>query len=111
MNFLIGGGTHPWETDPLPCSVNLMIDGEVVRTATGLNTETMARQEWEIAEFKGKDAQLAVVDEHTGGWGHPNFDDVHQADASGQNLPWDLILAVGSEGKLPVAWAQMKKYY
>lgn len=110
MNFLIGGGTHPWEDDPNPCCVNLVIDGEVALTATGANTETMARQEWDIADFKGKKAQIVVVDQNSGGWGHPNFDDINQADSNG-NIPWDRVLVVDSRGKLPIAWGRIKKYY
>ncbi len=115
MNFLIGGGFHPWIDDQNPCCVNLEIDGEVERTATGTpvngGNESMTRQEWDVAEFKGKTAKLVVVDNNSGGWGHPNFDDVHQADADGENIPWDRVLAIEARGKLAVSWAQMKKYY
>ncbi len=111
MNFLIGGGTHPWDDDPAPCCVNLVINDTVERTATGNNTESMSRKEWDVSDLKGKVAQLVVVDNNGGGWGHPNFDDVHQADADGENIPWDRVLAVDARGKLAVSWAQMKKYY
>ena len=73
MNFLIGGGTHPWKDDPKPCCVNLKIEGEVVRTSTGKATETMSRQEWNIAEFKGEKAQLEILDLHNGGWDNPTW--------------------------------------
>ncbi len=111
MNFLIGGGTHPWDDDPAPCCVNLVINDTVERTATGNNTESMSRKEWDVSDLKGKVAQLVVVDNNGGGWGHPNFDDVHQADADGENIPWDRVLAVDARGKLAVSWAQMKKCY
>ena len=65
----------------------------------------------DVSDLKGKVAQLVVVDNNGGGWGHPNFDDVHQADADGENIPWDRVLAVDARGKLAVSWAQMKKYY
>ncbi len=111
MNFLIGGGKHPWEDDPGACSVNLEIDGKVVLTATGNDTETMARVEWDVSEFSGETAQIVVVDNNGGGWGHPNFDDIHQADARGRNIPWEQVLTVDARGKLAATWAQMKKYY
>ena len=111
MNFLIGGGNRPWGVNPEPCCVNLVIDDTVERTATGDNNETMTRKEWDVADLKGKIAQLVVVDNTSGGWGHPNFDDVHQADASGENIPWSMVTAVDARGKLAVSWAQMKKYY
>lgn len=114
MNFLIGGGTHPWKDDPKPCCVNLKIEGEVVRTSTGQATETMSRQEWHIAEFKGEKAQLEILDLHDGGWGHPNVDDFHQADASGKNISWQDVMAsataIEAGGKLAAIWGQVKKY-
>ena len=115
MNFLMGGGFHPWGDDQNPCCVNLVIDDEVERTATGPQAdggnESMTRREWDVSDLKGKVAKLFVVDQNSGGWGHPNFDDIHQADASGKNIPWDRVLAVDARGKLAVSWAQMKKYY
>lgn len=110
MNFLIGGGNHPWEGNT-PCCVNLEINGDVERTATGNAHESMSRKEWDVSDLKGKTAKLVVVDQNSGGWGHPNFDDVHQAKANGENIPWDRVLAVEARGKLAVSWAQMKKYY
>ena len=110
MNFLIGGGNHPWG-DASPCCVNLVINEEVELSATGNATETMSRKEWDVSDLKGKTAQIVVVDNNGGGWGHPNFDDIHQADANGKNIPWDRVLAVEAQGKLAVSWAQMKKYY
>ena len=113
MNFLMGGGNRPWgdNGENNPCCVNLLINDKVERTMTGSDTETMTRREWDVSDLKGKTAQLRVIDKHTGGWGHPNFDDIHQADADGENIPWDRVLAVDARGKLAVSWAQMKKYY
>ena len=110
MNFLIGGGNRAWDTAE-PCCVNLVINNKVERTMTGNATETMSRKEWDVSDLKGKTAQLVVVDKSSGGWGHPNFDDVHQADSRGENIPWERVLSVDARGKLAVTWAQMKKYY
>lgn len=109
MNFLIGGCNHPWENDPGPCCVNLGINDKVERTATGNASETMSRKEWDVSDLKGKIAKLVVVDKNSGGWGHPNFDDVHQEAADCRNIPWEQVLAVEARGKLAVSWAQMKK--
>ena len=109
MNFLMGGGTRPWGT-PEPCCVNLVIDEEVVRSATGDNNESMTRKEWDVSDLKGQMAQVVVIDQSSGGWGHPNFDDIHQADSDG-NIPWAQVTAVEAQGKLAVSWAQMKKFY
>ena len=110
MNFLMGGGNRAWDTAE-PCCVNLVINNEVERTMTGNATETMTRKEWDVSDLKGKTVQLVVVDKSSGGWGHPNFDDIHQADSKGKNIPWERVLSVDARGKLAVTWAQMKKYY
>jgi fructan beta-fructosidase len=80
LNFLIGGGAHPGRT-----CVNLLLDGKVVRTATGPNdapggTEALAPAHWNVKEFRGKAVALQIVDAHTGGWGHVNVDHVVQSD-------------------------------
>ena len=63
------------------------------------------------SRLKGKVVQLLVVDNHAGGWGHINFDDIHQTDASGENIPWGQVTTVEARGKLAVSWALLKKYY
>ncbi|WP_158265435.1 glycoside hydrolase family 32 protein [Blastopirellula marina] len=76
VTFLIGGGAHAGET-----CLNLMVDGEVVRTATGPNaapggSERLMRAYWDVSELIGKRVVLQVVDQHRGGWGHLNVDDI-----------------------------------
>lgn len=79
INFLIGGGGHADKT-----CMNLLVDGAVVRTATGLNTEpggseALRWQSWDVTELKGKNAYIQIVDNHTGGWGHINVDHIIQS--------------------------------
>lgn len=78
LTFLIGGGNHPWNppTGEGSTCANLLVEGKVVRTATGNNSESMVRQQWRVDEFRGKRARIQLVDGHRGGWGHLNFDDV-----------------------------------
>lgn len=84
--FLIGGGNNP---DKL--ALQLLIDGQVVRTATGPNSqpggsETLALDSWDVAEHKGKVARLRIVDEARGGWGHINVDHIVQTDTKPRGL-------------------------
>ena len=79
LNFLIGGGMHPGKT-----CLNLLIDGKVVRTATGPNdrpggSERLDWAHWDVKELKGKSAKLQIVDQYTGGWGHINVDHIVQS--------------------------------
>ncbi len=51
-------------------SVNLVINGQVVRTATGNDSETLDWATWNVKEFVGQQAQIKVVDNNRFGWGH-----------------------------------------
>ncbi len=69
INFLIGGGGWTNET-----CMNLLVDGKVVRTATGPNTkpggsEALALASWDVTELFGKTAVFQIVDSRQGGWG------------------------------------------
>lgn len=75
INFKIGGGDKPGKA-----CVNLLVDGKVVRTATGRNEERLLWETWDVSDFEGKQAQIEIVDEATGGWGHINIDEIEQAD-------------------------------
>lgn len=81
LRFLIGGGGYANET-----CMNLLVDGKVVRTATGPNTrpggsERLDWQQWDVAEFNGQQAILQIVDRRKGGWGHINVDHIVQTDS------------------------------
>ena len=76
ISFLIGGGGWEGKT-----CMNLLIDGKIVRTATGPNTkpggsEALEPRSWDVAEFAGKTGQIQIVDNATGGWGHINVDQI-----------------------------------
>ena len=80
IQFLIGGGKSPGKT-----CMNLLLDGTVVRTATGPNdkpggSEHLDWQSWDVADLLGKTVSLEIVDQATGGWGHINVDQIIQTD-------------------------------
>ena len=83
VNFLVGGGRHPMSA-PNPTAVNLLVNGEVVRTATGKEAERLSWSSWDVSELRGQTAQLQVVDDNSGGWGHLNLDSVMLSDAPAQ---------------------------
>jgi fructan beta-fructosidase len=80
INFLIGGGGHMNRT-----CINLIIDGGRVLSARGFNrgsggSENLDWQSWNVADFRGKRAKIQIVDNHTGGWGHINVDQIVLSD-------------------------------
>jgi fructan beta-fructosidase len=62
INFLISGGAHANVT-----AIQLLIDGEVVRSASGDNTMQMKWVGWDVSEFAGRAAQIQIVDDYTAG--------------------------------------------
>jgi fructan beta-fructosidase len=88
IKFLIGGGGHKGKT-----CMNLLIDGEVVLTATGPNTEPggsefLNWENWDVKKYRGKKAILQIVDDATGGWGHINVDQISQSNTQAKKRPF-----------------------
>jgi len=74
LNFLLGGGSHA-ET-----CMNLLVEGKVVRSARGKGSEKLDWRSWNLKDFQGKEAQIQIIDRHSGGWGHINVDQIELSD-------------------------------
>ena len=61
-------------------SVNLVVDGQVVRTATGSNSENLDWVSWNVKDLAGRNATINIVDNNRGGWGHILADQVMFSD-------------------------------
>ena len=68
---------NPWNTET---GANLIVDGQVVRTATGDNSGQLDWTSWDLSDLQGKQAQLQLVDLNAGGWGHLLADQFTLAD-------------------------------
>ncbi|MFE2916803.1 GH32 C-terminal domain-containing protein [Kitasatospora indigofera] len=79
LDFLLGGGTHPANSDA-PTAIELIVDGKTVRSATGSNNEHLDWASWDLSDLQGKTAQIKIVDANTGGWGHLNVDQIVLSD-------------------------------
>lgn len=75
-------GAEPAQARSDETSVNLVVDGEVVRTATGRNSEHLDWTSWDVSEFAGREASIRVVDNNRFGWGHILVDQVMFSDAA-----------------------------
>ncbi|MEY9852841.1 fructan beta-fructosidase [Leifsonia sp. EB41] len=71
-----------WDTET---AVDLLVDGKVVRSATGKNSENLDWASWDVSDLQGKQAQLQVVDNATGSWGHILADGFALADKPALN--------------------------
>jgi putative membrane-bound dehydrogenase-like protein len=69
--FRVGGGSHK-ETR---VEVVRADSGQVVFKISGRDSETMRPTVVDLRAHSGKSIFIRVIDEHTGGWGHINFDD------------------------------------
>jgi len=88
IKFLIGGGGHKGKT-----CMNLLIDGEVVLSATGPNlqpggSEFLNWENWDVKKYQGKQAVLQIVDEASDGWGHINIDQISQSNTQAKKKPF-----------------------
>ncbi|KPK17312.1 MAG: hypothetical protein AMJ62_01220 [Myxococcales bacterium SG8_38] len=63
---------------PEALKVELLVDGEVVASATGHDNDIFARKVWEISDYRGRTGTLRIVDEAVGGWGHIMVDEIQQ---------------------------------
>ncbi|HXT96518.1 MAG TPA: hypothetical protein VN853_09465 [Polyangia bacterium] len=65
----VGGGLSPSEAH-----VDLLIDGQPVKTATGCDTDIWGARLWDTRALRGRTATLAVVDSGAGPWAHVEVD-------------------------------------
>ena len=100
INLLVGGGARPRGSQDGAAVVELVVDGEVVRSATGENLEELNWQSWDVAGLRGKQATIRVVDEATGDWGHILLDEVRLSDRPSTRLPSETAIKVVVDGEV-----------
>jgi len=83
ISFRIGGGDYEHDT-----CLNLLIDGKVVRSATGWKSDRLVPASWDVSRWMGQNAQVQIVDQAEGDWGHINVDHIVQTDKP-ERLPVD----------------------
>ncbi|WP_161925092.1 GH32 C-terminal domain-containing protein [Actinomyces sp. 432] len=100
VNLLIGGGNHPEADGGGATVVQLLVDGQVVRTATGRNLEELNWQSWDVSDLRGTTATLHVIDDNTSGWGHILLDEVRLSDRAATTIPNNTSVNVVVDGEV-----------
>ncbi len=105
INFVVGGGDFPREpkdeserargiikgvpgaigTDSGECTVNLVVEGEAVRSATGIiqtaaDNEHLSWYTWDVKDLRGKSGTILILDKNSGPFGHITVDHLTQDD-------------------------------
>jgi fructan beta-fructosidase len=99
INFLIGGGDNPYP-GPNPTAVLLLVNGKVVQSATGQDDELVNWVAWNVSQYVGQQAQIEVVDESSGGWGHLNADQFMGADHPALPTSTETTVDLVVDGKI-----------
>ncbi|WP_461085533.1 GH32 C-terminal domain-containing protein [Streptomyces deserti] len=99
INFLIGGGYHPAGSGN-PTAVELLVDGQVVRSATGKDAEALNWASWDVGDLAGKKAQIRIVDDNTGGWGHINVDHIMLSDTKARPVSQETSVNLIVDGQI-----------
>ena len=90
VHFLIGGGRHKDRT-----GVQLLVSGEVVRSATGHNHNKMRAARFDVGDLRGESAQLRIIDDEKGGWGNIGVDHIvfsdHRDPVQPDRRPVDIV--------------------
>jgi sucrose-6-phosphate hydrolase SacC (GH32 family) len=75
ISYRIGGGDYEHDT-----CLNLVIGGQIVKSATGWRSDRLVPASWDVRRFRGQRAQVQIVDATSGEWGHINVDNLLQTD-------------------------------
>jgi len=73
INFLIGGG------DSRRTRIELLIEGKAVCRASGVESESLYWENWDVSKLIGENAQIRIVDRGRGDMGHILVDQIYQA--------------------------------
>ncbi|MEO8614130.1 MAG: hypothetical protein ABI600_03235, partial [Luteolibacter sp.] len=81
ITFLIAGGDYTGKT-----AAQLVIDDKVVRESTGKRSLRCDPAVWSVAEFKGKKAQIRLLDDESGEYGFIAVDQITFTDHPNQQF-------------------------
>ncbi len=65
VHVMLAGGA-----DPENLGIRLVVDGKIVRTATGANANPLALVNLDVSDIQGREAHIEIVDNKGGPWGN-----------------------------------------
>jgi fructan beta-fructosidase len=100
INLMVGG-----QQDEQSTAVQLLVNNEVVRSATGNNSESLEWVSWDVQELKGKNAVIRILDRSTDPKGHILVDHIVFSGAPVDNSKQDgIFLDYGTDNYAGVTW-------
>ena len=93
INLWIGGGNHKNKT-----CLNVMIDGKVARSVTGMNDNKMTLQSIHVGELQGQEAALKLVDAEKGAWGNIGVGRITFSDLPANPVEFEQLADYGTMG-------------
>ena len=90
VNFWLGGGSKP------EVGVNLIVDGQPVRTQTGKNDNRFAPYYFDVRKWEGKQATVQIFDASPDHDGRIAVDRIFFSDISGDGTPLEQFMDYGN---------------
>jgi non-lysosomal glucosylceramidase len=87
----VGGGADAAHT-----GLRVVVDGAVVGSVGGDNTEPLGLRGIDLIRYQGRTAHIEIVDSATGAWGHLNVDEITFTDLPASRPPFDALADGGT---------------
>jgi fructan beta-fructosidase len=88
ISLLLGGGNFVGKV-----GAELLIDGKVVRSTSGSDSEEMLWHSWPVHEFRGARGRIRIIDRVREEWGHVVVDQIVQTDEPKSSFDFDRLEA------------------
>ena len=94
INFLIGGGMHE------DTFIELIIEGKpIFRSSSLVESENLQWLSWNVKPYINQKANIRIVDNQRGGWGHILIDQIEQSNQSKSKFMTDYKLSFDATQK------------
>jgi fructan beta-fructosidase len=103
INLMVGGQQNADTT-----AVRLLVNGEVLRSETGNDSESLEWVSWNVEELKGREAKIEIIDHSTESLGHILVDHIVFSEEPVNRLKKDgIFIDYGTDNYAGVTWANI----